>query len=260
MCALVIADLLCLSGTRAAGGLVGLAAAIKLTPLIFILYLWLAGRRRATTVAIATFVACAIVAWTIVPRASVEFWSSVVFEGGTVHAFTSSGNISLDALLQRLGVHGQIHTMLWIPICLAVVVVALRRAIQAGHAGDDLGAMVIVGAASLVVSPISWTHHQIWLVLAAFVVLRSPEQRLPGRWTLVAQAAWTGATLSIMVLSAAELRPFLAIAVATLIPIRRTVRDGAPPHGALRHLSELRGALKPSALLPARLGRGNRGK
>ncbi|RKS79079.1 alpha-1,2-mannosyltransferase [Actinomadura pelletieri DSM 43383] len=215
LCALVIVDVLCLGRTRAAGVLVGIATAIKLTPLIFIPLLWLAGRCRATVMAVGTFALCILGAWAVSPAESEKFWFSVVFQVDAVHAFTPSGNISLDASLQRLGLHGNAHTAIWAMLCLAVLVVAMYRAAQACRAGDHFAALVIVGAASLVVSPISWTHHQIWLVLAPFVVVRWPDRR----WT--AQAAWAAAVLAIMSLSLAEVRPLLAIAVAALVPFRK---------------------------------------
>ncbi|WP_158581376.1 glycosyltransferase 87 family protein [Actinomadura spongiicola] len=215
LCTLVVVDLLCLSRTRAAGVLVGIAAAIKLTPLIFIPLLWLAGRRRATVMALGTFALCIIGAWAVGPAESEKFWFSVVFQGDAVHAFTSSGNISLDASLQRLGLHGNAHTAVWAVLCLAVLAAAMYRAARAGRAGDHFAALVIVGAASLVVSPISWTHHQIWLVLAPFAVVRWPE------WRWVTQGAWAAAVLAVMTLSLAEVRPLLAIAVAALVPFRK---------------------------------------
>ncbi|TMQ96175.1 DUF2029 domain-containing protein [Actinomadura soli] len=218
--ALVVADLLCLSRTRAAGVLVGIAAAIKLTPLIFIPFLWLAGRRQAAVVALATFTACTVATLAIMPRETEKFWLSVVFQGSTVHAFTSSGNISLDASLQRLGLHGHTHKVAWAILCLVVLAAALRRAALASRAGDQFAAVVIIGAASLVVSPISWTHHQIWLVLVAFAVVRWPEWRLFAHRGM-AQVAWMAAVLSTMTLSVAEVRPLLAIAVATLVPFQR---------------------------------------
>ncbi|MFC4055450.1 glycosyltransferase 87 family protein [Actinomadura syzygii] len=228
--ALVLADLLCLRRTRAGGVLVGVAAAIKLTPLIFVPYLWLTGR-RAVGVAAAAFAACAVVAWASMSHESGEFWLSVIFQGDEVHAFASKGNISLDAALRRLGLHGGVHRAVWVPLCLAVVVISLRRAALASRAGDHFAAAIVIGAASLVVSPISWTHHQIWLVLAAFAVVRRPERRLFERRFPV-QALWAAAVLSIMTLPLAELRPWLAIAVAVLVPFQRPeprIAEPMPP-------------------------------
>ncbi len=56
------------------GVLTGLAAAIKLTPAIFLLYLLLAGKRRAFVVATLSAVAATLASAAIVPRASLDFW------------------------------------------------------------------------------------------------------------------------------------------------------------------------------------------
>jgi alpha-1,2-mannosyltransferase len=101
----------------------------------------------------------------------------------------------------------------------AVAAVALRRAGRLSRAGDWLSATMVVGAASIVVSPVSWTHHQAWLVLAAL---------LPVRGSARAQAGWSAAVLAVMILPVTALGPPLwsnarmltAIIVACVIPIR----------------------------------------
>ena len=57
------------------GVLTGVAAAIKLTPAIFVLYLLATGKRRAFVVSVLTGVAVTVLSWAMVPRASLEFWT-----------------------------------------------------------------------------------------------------------------------------------------------------------------------------------------
>jgi alpha-1,2-mannosyltransferase len=85
---------------------------------------------------------------------------------------------------------------------------------------DWLSAVIVVGAASVVLSPVSWTHHQIWLVLAVLLPV-------PG-----AQSLWRAAVLIIMILPVPALGPplfgesrlLLAIAVAALLPIAQAAK------------------------------------
>jgi alpha-1,2-mannosyltransferase len=69
-----------------------------------------------------------------------------------------------------------------------------------------------------VLSPVSWTHHQIWLVLAALLPVRGPAWIRP---------AWTMLVLAVMVLPVTALgtplwsnaRLLLAVAVAAAVPL-----------------------------------------
>jgi alpha-1,2-mannosyltransferase len=211
LAALVIFDVLLLRERREAGVLIGVTAGIKLTSLIFIPYLWVVGRRRAAVTAIAVFLAGVAVAWIILPSDSSKFWLSKVFDGSNVFNFTNNGNISLEASLERLGLGGPLEKVLYLLLAIVVFVVALRRAAAAERLGSPLAALIVVGAASLLISPISWEHHQVWLVLAAFVPMRGPRP---------ARNAWPPVALAIMILPLPFMRPLLAIATAMFVPFR----------------------------------------
>ena len=55
-----------------------MAAAIKLTPAIFVVYLLLVGKRRAFWVAVGTGLLVTLASAAVVPSASYEFWSRLV--------------------------------------------------------------------------------------------------------------------------------------------------------------------------------------
>ena len=99
---LIMVDVLALRRTPRAGTLIGLAAAIKLTPLIFIPLLWFAGRRRAALTAAATFGGGAAVAAAALPGDSWRFWTTEVFTVSRLGHITSVGNQSLNGALMRL--------------------------------------------------------------------------------------------------------------------------------------------------------------
>ncbi|MEO3775887.1 glycosyltransferase family 87 protein [Micromonospora sp. B11E3] len=70
--ALVLVDCLGIMPTRYRGALTGIAAAIKLTPMIFVVYWWVSGQRRTAINAVAAFGACTGVAWLVLPGESVR--------------------------------------------------------------------------------------------------------------------------------------------------------------------------------------------
>jgi alpha-1,2-mannosyltransferase len=212
---------------RARGVLTGITAAVKLTPLIFAPFLFLAGRKRAAVATVLAFVACGLLAWALLPGETARYWLTEVWDVNRVGHISTGGNQSLNGALLRLGVPGGVRTLVMGLGGLAVTVLALWRGVRATRAGQWFVAVVVVGAASVVVSPVSWTHHQVWLVLAAFLPIAA-RARISLMWTVGA--------LLIMVLPvtslgpvAGELRLLLAIAVACVLPFDLAGRPAVQP-------------------------------
>ncbi|MCY1138527.1 glycosyltransferase 87 family protein [Actinoplanes sp. Pm04-4] len=216
LAALVAADFLALRRTPWHGALVGLAAAVKLTPLIFIPLLWLAGRRTAAAVATATFAACGLLAAATLPGDSWAFWTDKVFQVNRLGYIDGVGNQSLNGALLRLGIEADARRTLVLFVGGTVAAVALARAVRLARRQDWLSAVIVVGAASIVLSPVSWTHHQIWLVLAVLLPIGKVQKAV---------------VLAVMILPVpvlfAESRLLLAVAVAALIPLHD---DAGPGH------------------------------
>jgi alpha-1,2-mannosyltransferase len=227
---LIAVDVLALRRTPWFGSLIGLAAAIKLTPLIFIPMLWLAGRRAAAVTATAVFAGCTAVGALALPADSWRFWTGELFQASRLGSIRSVGNQSLNGALLRFGVPPDLRTVLVLAVGGTIAAVALWRAAALARSGDWFAAMVVTGAASVVLSPVSWTHHQVWLVLAMLLPVRGPI------WT---RAAWTATVLGVMLLPVTALGPpvwsnarlLLAVAVAAFAPMvgPRPAREPARP-------------------------------
>jgi alpha-1,2-mannosyltransferase len=163
---LVAADCLLPRTPWPRGLLVGLAAAIKLTPAIFVLFFLARRRWRPALTAVATFAGAGLLGWVLAPEQSRQFWFTAMLDPGRVGGLAYSGNQSLRGLLVRLGASEHV----WMALCvvvLAVTVFALPRL------RDDLTAVLAVAAAGLLISPVSWSHHWVW-VAPALLVLRGP--------------------------------------------------------------------------------------
>lgn len=171
------------------GILVGLAAAIKLTPLLFVVYLLVVGRRRDALRAVAAFVAAAVVAAFVLPADSRRFWTGTMFTTSRIGDLASLGNQSLDALLARAGLDQQDRPLLWAALVVAICGVALWQARRLSVEGRTGHAAVLVGCcATIAASPVSWTHHEIWTVLAGMLLVVSATvwQRAAGVFLVVA--------------------------------------------------------------------------
>jgi alpha-1,2-mannosyltransferase len=163
----VLADVVALDGHRWQGVPTGLAAAIKLTPLLFIPYLWLIGRRRAAALATGTFAVATAVGLAVFPHDSAAFWGGYLWHESHGLPLAEGGNQSIYAVLLRAGAHGATLAGLWVALGAVVVVLGLWRARAAWLGGQRLFSLAVVGCVSILVSPISWTHHQLWILLAA---------------------------------------------------------------------------------------------
>jgi alpha-1,2-mannosyltransferase len=177
---LACADLRALrSGSRWAGVGIGVAAAIKLTPAVFIGYLIVARRYRAAAVAAGTMAAGCAVAAVVAPDASREFWAHAVWDTGRVGNLAYVSNQSLRGVAARLDVS---------PLCWAsAVVVVLIAWVLIVRRADLVAGFAATGIVACLISPVTWVHHLVWLLPALFLVLGDAlDRRDPARLAGVA--------------------------------------------------------------------------
>jgi alpha-1,2-mannosyltransferase len=150
---------------RLTGLATGVAAGVKLTPLIFIPYLLLARRGREAALAGAGFLATVAVGFVALPADSRLWWlRGLFFQGGRTGFAGWGGNQSLYGLMIRLS--GSIHaaTPLWLCAVAVVTVAGLLSAAQLRRAGHPMLGIVATATVGLLDSPISWDHHWVWVV------------------------------------------------------------------------------------------------
>ena len=168
----VVADLM-RPTKRFAGVLTGLAAAVKLTPLVFILYFLVRGDRRSVVRAVVTFVFAGLASWLVLPREFEEYWSHLVFDVKRVGPIGDLRNQSIDGLVHRIPLHSATGSVLiWLGLSVFVlggVAVVVRRLASEGRSAESVMAL---GMAEVLVSPVSWTHHWSWLALGPPVIFK----------------------------------------------------------------------------------------
>ncbi|WP_317441762.1 glycosyltransferase 87 family protein [Streptomyces collinus] len=177
--ALVLTDCRLLSAGRDrwAGAGIGLAAAVKLTPALFIGLLLLTRRWRAAAVAAAVALAATGLAAWADPGASRYYWTEALWDTGRVGRLDYVSNQSLQGVLARLGEPDRAP---WAAAVLMVLGVWAWRAGRAAAAGDWAAAFALTGVAACLVSPITWVHHLVWLLPAFVVLARAGHPRLAG--------------------------------------------------------------------------------
>ena len=193
------------------GAGVGVAAGIKLVPLIFIPYLLLTRKFRAAAVACAAFAATAAAGFVLVPADSARWWlGGLFFNGGRTGFVGWGGNQSLRALLTRLAGSVAGAEPLWLALALVTAVAGLACAALLDRAGHPLPGLLACALTGLLVSPISWDHHWVWIVpgvavAAAYAVRAMGAPAVPARpeparpelaWSPAAEPALPGTSVA----------------------------------------------------------------
>jgi alpha-1,2-mannosyltransferase len=184
--AVILWDLLRPSGSRLQGVGAGIAAGIKLTPLIFTLYLLVIRRPRAAVMSVVGFVGTIALAFAVMPRDSWQYWTGTFVDSKRVGAPDTVGNQSLRGLIANLGRTEHPSALLWLVLAAVVAVLGFAAAHRAHRAGQELLAITLVGMTSCAVSPMSWGHHWVWLVPLAVIGV---HHVLDGRRTVAAASA-----------------------------------------------------------------------
>ena len=178
-----------------AGFSVGIAAGVKLTPAITGLYYLLQRRWSAVIWSVVFFVATIGVALVVLPDETVRYFTKLIFDPGRTGPVWSAINQSLRGAIARLA--GQDLTSLWLVAAAAAGLLGLWVTWVCLKAGDRAAAFLAVQFTGLLISPISWSHHWVWVLPLLLWCLFGPRQRLtPVR---VLTVAWLVATCSYVV-------------------------------------------------------------
>ncbi len=143
---------------------IGVAAGVKLTPLIFIPYLLLVGRFRQAATAAGTFVATVLVGYAVLPADSGTYWWHRLFLNANRIVFLGTrGNQSLRGVASRLAGSVASGNAPWIAAAIVVVLAGLAAGAVLCRAGQPVPGMLACALTGLLVSPLSWDHHWVWV-------------------------------------------------------------------------------------------------
>ncbi len=165
---------------RLSGVALGIAAGVKLTPLVFVVLLVLAGQRATAARAVIAF-GCTVAIGFVTMPGSASYWTDRLLDPSRVGPPALAHNQSVYGALTRL-LDSPPSALLWVavagPLGLAVVLVAASWC----RRGDRALATCLGAVAMLLASPVAWSHHWVWAVPIALVLWER------NRW---AAAAWT---------------------------------------------------------------------
>jgi alpha-1,2-mannosyltransferase len=243
-----------------AGLLIGIAAGIKLTPLAFGLYFLVRRDFKALAWMAGGFFGSIALAWAVLPNASLTFWTKILPDTGRIGGPAYLDNLSVKGLLLHVGLPDSgLTSVLWLVLSLGLAALAALVIKWAVAADENFVAVSASAVLMLLISPVSWSHHWVWMAVAlpsmAFALQRVPSRsgklRLYG-WIIVAvsaaafyltpkylammagaeewgkdpQTQWQLAVTSLGVLCGVALLVYWAVAYR---PSRAALRQATPP-------------------------------
>lgn len=209
---LVILDLVPRKRLLPQGVLIGLAAAIKITPLAMLLYFLVRKEWKQIATAFLSAVAATLLAAAFRWDAFVEFFSSKLLDMGSGGDFGVAteyqSNSSIKGAIQRMyssteamDANGLTINIAWIAASLVVIAFAawLTKRLCEEHLLVD--AQLVTALTLLLISPVSWSHHWVWLTLIIPVFLYRAWTWLPSGWAagslLTVLIAWGAMLLTV---------------------------------------------------------------
>lgn len=219
---LVVAlDLLRPAGRLRGWGL-GLAAAVKLTPLVLLPWLLVTGAWRRLVGTVLWAGGASLLGLLVLWPSTGDYLWRALWDTSRFGSNAWPGNQSVRGALLRSGLPEPAAGLLWVAAVVLLVVLGTRGAARLERAGDRLAAVGVLAALSVAVSPISWVHHLVWLVLPLSALVAAGRTRLAGAWAVllvvplgsVGSALGDGALARLVV----DLQGLTAVACVLLLP------------------------------------------
>jgi alpha-1,2-mannosyltransferase len=153
------------------GALTGIAAGIKVTPLIFVPYLVITRRFREAAMTVAGFLVTVVIGFAVLPHDSSKWWlHGMLFGDGNRTGFMGwAGNQSLRAIITRFAGSVAAGQDPWLVAGAVAVILGLTAAYLLNRAGYPVPALLVTALTGLLFSPVSWDHHWVWIALGVAV-------------------------------------------------------------------------------------------
>ena len=155
------------------GLLTGVAAGLKLTPLVFGLYFLVRGDWRGLRNMAYGFLATFGLGFLILPRESRTYWTDLLPDTSRIGGAGYVDNLSIKGAILHFGGPDFPVDIPWLILsllCVAAAAVVIRIA---GNRGQTFTALAVTALLMLLISPVSWSQHWVWVALFIPVLARN---------------------------------------------------------------------------------------
>jgi alpha-1,2-mannosyltransferase len=160
------------------GSLIGVAAAVKLTPAVFWVYLATVRRWRVLAVSMGTAAGLTLFTMFIAPSSTAAYWTQALLDPGRLGPNAGTSNQSLRGMLLRVGpAEGPLFALIWLGLAVAVSVFGYWLAVRLHGLGEPVAVVGAIGMLAVLLSPVSWVHHLHWGVVVIAALLGDARTR-----------------------------------------------------------------------------------
>ena len=189
LCAVILYDVLVVKRSRR-GIWIGLAAGIKLTPLVFFGLLLVTKQWRALAHASAAFLGTMLIGFLLAPRTALDYWTHMVSDTGRIGGLAYSGNQSWNGFLIRVTGDLAGGGRLWQVFVVLTVMGGLWLTRVLWLRGEQLASVSVCALVGLLCSPVSWSHHWVWCLPLGISLLTATK--VGHRYPVAVSATWFG--------------------------------------------------------------------
>jgi alpha-1,2-mannosyltransferase len=170
--AMILLDLIRPNDARLRGFWLGVTIGIKLTPLPLLALLVVTKQWRALRNAVLGLFATVAIGFAVVPNQSWRYWTDVVLDANRVGGLAYTGNQSFNGFLHRIGDQAGWVQPVWFVLSALFGLAVLWLARRYWLADERVTAISVMALAVLYASPVTWSHHWVWIIPLGVSVIR----------------------------------------------------------------------------------------
>jgi alpha-1,2-mannosyltransferase len=190
--AMILLDLIRPAGAKWRGFWVGVTIGVKLTPLPFLAFLLITKQWRAFRNAVLGLLATMAIGFAVVPNQSWHYWTVVIRDANRVGGLAYTGNQSFMGFLSRLGDDASWVEPTWFVLSAVFGLAVLWLARRYWLADERVTAISVMALAVLYASPVSWSHHWVWIIPLGVSLIRAVNRQWGLNPAVVTGVLWYG--------------------------------------------------------------------
>jgi alpha-1,2-mannosyltransferase len=190
--AMILLDLVRPAGAKWRGFWVGVAIGVKLTPVPFLAFLLVTKQWRAFRNAVLGLVATMAIGFAVIPNQSWEFWTVIIRNANRVGGLAYTANQSFRGFLTRLGDDASWVEPVWFLLAVVFGLIVLWLARRFWLADERVTAISVMALAVLYASPVSWSHHWVWIIPLGISLIRAVNREWGTKVATVTGVLWYG--------------------------------------------------------------------
>lgn len=190
--AMILLDLTRPADAKWRGFWVGVTIGVKLTPLPFLAFLLITKQWRALRNAVLGLLATMAIGFAVVPNQSWHYWTVVIRDANRVGGLAYTGNQSFMGFLSRLGDDASWVEPTWFLLSAVFGLAVLWLARRYWLADERVTAISVMALAVLYASPVSWSHHWVWIIPLGVSLIRAVNRQWGLNPAVAAGVLWYG--------------------------------------------------------------------